>query len=251
MCSSDLFKWQLFAQASVAPEKELLLHQAGFAHTPQLCGHLVHIDSGDLIASVVGFIPDSTDGWTWCPAALAAGQTRWATQLGVITAQMHRALRAGRTSSYPAGGAPVPALEGVLTHIVHGDFHVGQILKSDAGMFVIDFDGDPLASFEQKFACQSPLLDVASMSASFIHAGMVSIKSGANRDAVCTAIKQARAEFEIAYCTESAIDIDESALDELVLQIEQRELVYAREYLPRWLYAPEGALEYLKEFHGR
>ena len=141
--------------------------------------------------------------------------------------------------------------EGVETQIVHGDLHVGQILKCAAGMFVIDFDGDPLASFEQRFECQSPLRDVASMSASFIHAGMVAIKNGADRNAVFASIKQARAEFESAYSAESGSDVDAGTLDELVLQIEQRELAYAREYLPRWLYAPEGALEYLKEFHGR
>lgn len=246
-----VFKWQLFAQPSVAPEKEQLLYQAGFSHTPQLWGHLVHADSEDLIASVVGFIPKSEDGWTWCPAALAAGETRWATELGVITAQMHRAFRSGRCSLYSESEAPVPALVGAETQIIHGDLHVGQILRSAAGMFVIDFDGDPLASFEQKFSCQSPLRDVASLSASFIHAGMIAIKNGAHRTEVCAAIQQARREFEIAYEAESGIAIDVSILDDLVFQLEQRELAYAREYLPRWLYAPEGALEYLKEFHGR
>lgn len=245
-----VIKWPLFATTSVSAEKELLLQQAGFSQTPALWGHLWWQSANEaeplLVATVTEFIPDSVDGWTWAPDALTNQDIGWATTLGLLAADMHSALRAGRAATYPSGEAPVAALDGTETQLVHGDFHLGQILRSGDHFYVIDFDGDPMKSVAVNFQCKSVWTDIASMSSSIIHAGMVALKRGASVDAIYPAISEARVAFLDSYILASHQNPDRGVLSELVNQIEQRELAYASQYLPRWLYAPEGAIKYLR-----
>ena len=44
---------------------------------------------------------------------------------------------------------------------IHGDFHLGQILVSQADAYIIDFEGEPMRSLEERRAKSTPLRDVA------------------------------------------------------------------------------------------
>lgn len=76
------------------------------------------------------------------------------------------------------GLAPL-AESGVTLTRFHGDYHLGQVLVSERGFLILDFEGEPLRSLAERRAHSSPLKDVAGMLRSFsyaAHAGLLATR---------------------------------------------------------------------------
>ncbi|MGF1624759.1 MAG: maltose alpha-D-glucosyltransferase [Alphaproteobacteria bacterium] len=133
---------------------------------------------------------------------------------------------------------------------IHGDYHLGQVLVAQADIVIIDFEGEPRRSLEERRAKSSPLRDVAGMLRSFDYAAFAAIDrlrakelvvEGA--DAVAWAWRdRAVSRFRTAYdaATEgvSTIPDDNDLLDLFVLQKAYYEIGYEAANRPAWLSIP-------------
>jgi len=53
---------------------------------------------------------------------------------------------------------------------VHGDYHLGQVMRTDTGWYVLDFEGEPSKVLTERTELLSPFKDVSSMLRSFHYA---------------------------------------------------------------------------------
>ena len=148
----------------------------------------------------------------------------------------------------------------LLTRI-HADYHLGQILISPGGYRVVDFEGDPLRSFEERRALDSPLRDVASMLRSLDHVSRSAERRALARNGGPVTSpgldpaawrRRSRERFLAAYRTGlreagASIVLDPTLLRAFEIDKECREFVYAATYLPSWTWAPTEGMRGLFE----
>jgi maltokinase len=271
----------------VHPEVELgryLTQTAGLDCVPAFAGSLHWGDHA--VALVQEYVPGA-DGWAWCAEAAQAGDVADIARLGGESARLHAALAAHGSTPATAsdlrewraaaeeqldraiGGVPadvaaeltalrprilaeLAALEApagrVTLQRLHGDYHVGQVLRTAAGrLVVVDLEGEPTKPVAERSRPGPALRDVAAMLRSFDHLGR-----HVDRDlwpghtaAIEAWIDRARAAFLDAYGP-----VDEALLRALEVEKECYEFTYAAAFLPDWMYAPVGGMRRLMETHG-
>jgi maltose alpha-D-glucosyltransferase/alpha-amylase len=90
---------------------------------------------------------------------------------------------------------------------IHGDYHLGQVLVTRNDFVIIDFEGEPGHSLEQRRAKHSPLRDVAGMMRSFAYVQQSALRSVAHNEAEAARLaplaraweREVRAAFLSAY----------------------------------------------------
>jgi maltokinase len=261
------------------PEAEVLEALAGFAHVPALEG--VVENDGTTVALVERYVDGRPVGWEELIGRLAAGEgaIEEAADLGRVAGALHGRLAAAmgtrpgdagdvaevqavaaqveHDGSDPASAeaelvraidarlAKLDRLLGAQLQRVHGDLHVGQVLRTESGLVVLDFEGDPSLPLRERSRERSPLVDLASLLLSLDHAGCAAARRESSLDWRSWS-HDAREACLYGYESEAG-PVDRELLRALEVVKELRELVYAARWLPEWLYAPRTVLPTLLE----
>ena len=141
---------------------------------------------------------------------------------------------------------------------VHGDYHLGQVLRTDAGWFVLDFEGEPARPLEERRRPSSPLKDVAGMLRSFHYASAVARTERddyALEDLAAAWEERNRDAFLRGYLratdTAGILPSDPDCLSVILAAFELEkavyELGYERAYRPDWEHIPLTALRRITE----
>lgn len=72
---------------------------------------------------------------------------------------------------------------------VHGDYHLGQVMETDGGWYVLDFEGEPARPVESRVVPASPLKDVTGMLRSFHYASRFALRDRGVEEAATLAAR--------------------------------------------------------------
>ncbi len=127
---------------------------------------------------------------------------------------------------------------------VHGDYHLGQVLRTTTGWVVLDFEGEPAVPLEQRRAPAPALRDVAGMLRSFDYVARHQLLGRPDADDLAATADQWVQRSQMAFCEgyASAGGMDPQANAELMraLMLDKAvyEVVYEARYRPAWLSIP-------------
>ena len=252
---------KLFRRVAVGVDPDIELNRVlgagGNPHVARLLGCYDITEDGNPfpLAMASQYFAGSVNGLTMATAgdldagesyrlgeAVASVHTDLAAALGTSTATMPvdrmRRRLASAVTSVPRLAEYVPAIEdryGALAgepigvQRVHGDLHLGQVLRTPQAWLLIDFEGEPGAAPAQRRQPDSPLRDTASMLRSFGYAQLAQ----ANSDAFCE-----------GYGLRSGTDPREHAAVLAGYELDKavHETAYAAQYRPDWLHIPMDAI---------
>jgi maltokinase len=180
-------------------------------------------------------------------AALAAAMTERLEQ----TASRVPALRPHTAALRTALSQVATAHVGQQVQRVHGDYHLGQVVRTIHGWILLDFEGEPIKPLEERRAMTSALKDVAGMLRSFDYAAhhqlTIAVPDGAESSMMPLRAAEWAERNREAFCAgyASAAETDPREQMALLRAFEIDKAVYEVAYeaanRPSWLQIPLAA----------
>jgi len=129
---------------------------------------------------------------------------------------------------------------------IHGDFHLGQVLRTDTDFVILDFEGEPAKTLDERRAPQSPLRDVAGMLRSFSYAVAAFAKENPTASWVNEwehFVSQQYLDSYVSVRQLTETDTLRSLLSAYILEKALYELRYELNHRPEWISIPlDGVL---------
>ncbi len=224
------------------------------------------------------------------PADCGADFAGEAERLGKVTAEVHSALREALPTDVLDPEALADRAEGMLAHLaaaqaeapalapfakglahafedlramastgvrlpvqrVHGDYHLGQTLRTPAGWKILDFEGEPARPADERRALDTPLRDVAGLIRSLDYAARLVLLDHPGDTQRAYRAAEWVEHNTAAFCTGYAQGADgqdprenEVLLKALVTEKAVYEVVYETRMRPPWAVLPLAAVERL------
>ncbi|GAA3758009.1 maltokinase N-terminal cap-like domain-containing protein [Salinactinospora qingdaonensis] len=127
---------------------------------------------------------------------------------------------------------------------VHGDYHLGQVVRTDAGWVLLDFEGEPAVPVAQRQRLSSPLRDVAGMLRSFDYAARYQLVEHPRAEELTGTARawarRSRDAFCAGYAAAGGIDPEKHLTVLRAFEYDKAvyEVLYEARHRPSWLRIP-------------
>lgn len=259
-------------EAGQNPDVELLSQIDDCPNVAPVRGWVTETIDGEeyTLAMVQDFVPDADDGWRYALgfASLGASFGAEASLLGEATRNVHRALADALPTETVDVADLARSLEEHLDHLltrapvladyadavrevyrglgagghevqrIHGDLHLGQVLRTADEYVLIDFEGEPARPLAERRRPDSALRDVAGVIRSIDYAAHFPARSGGQGPEDPAAwVAEATDAFLEGYGVQRSALLEAYVLDKALYEV-----VYETDNRPDWVDIPLAAV---------
>jgi maltokinase len=140
---------------------------------------------------------------------------------------------------------------GVPVQRIHGDYHLGQVMRIDSGWVLLDFEGEPARPLAERVRLASPLRDIAGMLRSFDYASRFLLQDRLEPGHLAYRAEEwaqrNRSAFCDGYAAGAGVDPREAKQLLRTFELDKAvyEVLYEARHRPSWVNIPLAAIERL------